>query len=303
MPEQPEPATAREFAARLTGIRSQMGAPVRRAFVMRSPGEAKSPMGALLSSASSGGGGRGGRTRLALVLSLLWVASAPPYTTSRSSRWWAEVIGLEDPGTKGARAVSTNFHELARRGFIRLEPGAAGYNPKVTLLNETPPHGDYSPPFADEDRGGYFRLSERLWTHGAIGKLDGPALAMLLILTYYYRPEVHERDGVWFSPNSFRERHGLSETTRNRGLETLVDAGVAHMKETFVDTMVDGRYRTFRRRIFRLDPLYRPPHPAAAPTATAPEQRQKAASAAADPWASYQPTNVARRDTGGGDPF
>lgn len=240
-----------------------MGAPVRRAFVTIGEGQLQSPMGSLMSSTSAGGGGRGGRTRLALLLSLLWVASAPPHTASRPARWWAEIIGLPDGAARGARSVSTNLHELDRRGFIRLEPGRRGYNSKVTLLNETPPHGDYSLPYADGGSG-YFRLSERLWTQGLIGDLDGASLAMFLLLTYYYRAETHETDGIWFSPKYFKERHGLSETTRNRGLEGLVASGAAHMQEKFVDTEIEGQYRTFSRRVFRLDPLYYPPTPHAA---------------------------------------
>lgn len=254
---------ARSFASRL-GRRARMGAPVRRAFVTIDEGQLQSPMGSLMSSTSAGGGGRGGRTRLALLLSLLWVASAHPHTTSRSARWWAEILGLPDSATKGARSVSTNLHELDRRGFIRLEPGRRGYNSKVTLLNETPPHGDYSLPHTDGGSG-YFRLSEKLWTQGLIGDLDGASLAMFVLLTYYYRADTHETDGVWFSPNYFKERHGLSDTTRNRGLQGLVASGAAHVQETFVDTEIDGQYRSFPRRVFRLDPQYYPPAPQAAP--------------------------------------
>lgn len=247
------------------GYRSRMGAPVRRAFVTIAEGQLQSPMGSLMSSTSANGGGRGGRTRLALLLSVLWVASAPPHAASRPARWWAEVIGLPEPATKGARSVSTNLHELERRGFIRLDRGKKGYNSKVTLMNETPPHDDYSLPYTDDDGSGYFRLSEKLWTQGLIGDLDGASLAMFTILTYYYRADTHETDGIWFSPKYFKEHHGLSETTRNRGLQGLVDSGAAHMQEKFVETEIDGQYRTFPRRIFRLDPQYYPPPPQAAP--------------------------------------
>ncbi|ANZ28474.1 hypothetical protein A4U64_26640 (plasmid) [Rhodococcus sp. WB1] len=89
---------------------------------------------------------------------------------------------------------------------------------------------------------------------------------MFVLLHYYFNAEKHDSDGIWFSPQSFNDRHGLSETTRNRGLEQLVELGAVHMQEKFVDTAVAGAgYRTFRRRIFRLDPRFYPPRPLSAP--------------------------------------
>lgn len=297
-PKVSSPDTALQFAARLQGHRSHMGAPVRRAFVTRGAGDRKSPLGELLSSASTSGGGRGGRTRLALLLSLLWVNSAGEYESSRPARWWAEILGLPDPGTKGARSVTTNFRELERRGFIVVTPGDKGYNSTVRLLTETAPHDAYVVPALAGDS--YFRLSERLWTQGTIGELDGPALAMFLILSYYYNAKTHVQEGTWFGSTYFSEQHGLSEATRTKGLATLVKKGVAHMKETFIDVKDEGRgYRTLRRRVYRLEPVYWPPLPTPNPKAgTTPEQPGQPVSGATigtstdsnplafDPWGS-----------------
>lgn len=163
-------------------------------------------------------------------------------------------------GNQGARSVTTNFRELEHRGFIVIKRGAKGYNSTVRLLTETPPHNAYALPAKTGET--YFRVSERLWMQSTIGELDGPALAMFLILSYYFRAETHQRDGVWFGKTRFAQRHGLSEETRNKGLKKLVELGVANMQETFYDVKDEDRgFRNLRRRTYRLEPVYWPPRP------------------------------------------
>lgn len=224
--------------------------------------------------------------RLALLLSLLWVNSAEPYESSRPARWWAEILSLPDPGTKGARSVTTNFRELERRGFIVIKSGSRGYNSTIRLLTETPPHNAYAPPGKVGEP--YFRVSERLWMQGIIGELDGPALAMFLILSYYYRADTHMRDGTWFGSTYFNQQHGLSEATRTKGLAKLVKLGVAHMQESFIDVKDEGRgYRNLRRRVYRLEPVYWPPNPNPRPNAQElVSDATSHSSTEIDPWSS-----------------
>ena len=248
MPSQASLRAAQKIAARSTG---KVGTPIRSAFLLDETQTGRTtPLAGLL----TGSGGRGGRTRLSLLLSLLWVNTAPPHNSTRAARWWAELIDLPEPATKGARTVSTNFHELQRRRFITLTPATDGTPPQVKLLNETGTGEFYQRPYLTNEH--YIRIPETLWTTGKIGELDGRALAMFLILTYYQREPT---TWTWFSSESFRRRHYLSDNLRTQGLNQLVSMGIAQMKEEYPDAARDGQYRTTRRRSYQLMPTYLPP--------------------------------------------
>jgi hypothetical protein len=191
---------------------------------------------------------------LALLLSALWVGAAPPHTSTRATSWWADLIGLPEPATRGTRTVSSNLHELHSRGFITLTPSTDGRPNRIDLLNETGSRQQYQQPYRTGEH--YKRIPETLWTTGKIGELDGRALAMYLILLYYHRdPDTW----TWFSSESFRQRHSLSDNLRTKGLNLLVQTGVAQRKEAYVDADLDGEYRTTRRRWYQLMPTYQPP--------------------------------------------
>ncbi|MCW2090705.1 hypothetical protein [Rhodococcus qingshengii] len=181
--------------------------------------------------------------------------SAPTHTSTRPASWWAELIKLSEPTTKGARTVSTNFHELQRRGFITMTPSSThGLPPTIDLLNETRTQEPYQLPYINREH--YNRIPETLWTLGTIGELDGRALAMYLILIYYQRePDTW----TWFSSESFQERHYLSDNIRTKGLNELVEAGVAQMQENRIQTSEGTAYRMTRRRSYQLLPNYCPP--------------------------------------------
>lgn len=246
-------SAASQVASRLQG---HFGAPVRREFLLRGEGGEPSPLNQLMSSQSAAGGGRGGRQRLALLLTALWVCSRPPHSTQRPASWWAEMIGLPEPhGRAATRSVVANLRELARRGFIDLEAGHDGYPPVVTLRSELGTGEPYIRPRLD-DSPNYIRVPETLWTRdNLIGKLDDArALAMYLIVLYYF-PVSEE---VWFSNTAFRERHGMAESTRLNGLNSLVNLHVLTMREDYVETSNRVEYRTTKRRYYSLDPLYAP---------------------------------------------
>lgn len=274
-----QPRANLRVAQTFAGNTAHHGAPVRRAFVRRS-GVNPSPLEGLMRAARGGaGGGRGGRTRLALLLSLWWVNSAPPYSSQRPASWWAELIGLDDP-VKGPRAVAANLQELARRGFIDITAGEPGMANIVTLLDEL---DEFGPAYVRPDGhsgGSFFRVPEQLWTTGAIGRLSGPGLVMyLMVLYYHHRPDGVEfvpgvglrlpaAPPVWFSPKAFSERHGFSEDTRLAGIQNLRDAGMVQVETELVDIQnpSGSGHRRFRRQLLTLDAPYVPPPPGSPPT-------------------------------------
>src|SRR5690606_15988686 len=122
------------------------------------------PLNQLMSSQAAAGGGRGGRQRLALLLTALWVCSREPHNTKHSASWWAEMIGLPDPrGQAAGRSVVANLRELDRRGFIALEAGRNGYLPEVSLRSELGTGAPYVRPHLDPHPS-FIRVPETLWT-------------------------------------------------------------------------------------------------------------------------------------------
>ncbi|WP_194816940.1 hypothetical protein [Nocardia sp. XZ_19_385] len=205
-------------------------------FVADDDEDSKPPLARLLSSGEHGGGGRGGQLRLKLYLSLLWVAAAAPYEVVRPARAWAGLLGLNDVEERGTRRVQATLRELAERDMIRLRE-RGGQPSGVTVLSDLGDGERYKPPAEMYNhlrtnempswtllRHRYFRLPSTLWTTGLIAHLNGPGLAMLLVL----RCEQQGRDNtmVWFSPERAANRFGLSESTRRAGLEQLREFGL-----------------------------------------------------------------------------
>jgi hypothetical protein len=205
-------------------------------------------------SARAGGGGRGGKTRAAVLLSLLWVLAAAPHVSNRPARFWGELIGLEDPDAAGARAVLSSLSELEKRGFIGLEYSEPGLPPTLQLLKENGSKEVYTVPGAA--KGGaaepYFRVPDYLWTSGAIRTLSGPALAMYLVVLSVHRSDIEDYR-VWFSPSTFKQRFGLGDSTRKTGLRELVEAGILMDFDESLDSAGETGNRTYRRKTYRLD--------------------------------------------------
>lgn len=221
-------------------------AAIRRAFVER-PEEGRSPLSRLLSgiNAEQGGGGRGGRTRIAVLITLLWVIASPPFDSKRVSPYWARLLGEPDPEGAGAHAVLDALHDLHERGFIQLD--TTGTNRmRITLLRETGDQHSYS--FPDPAEGeSYFRVPRALWTSGVISEMSGRALALYLIALSH--AGWGERE-FWINQSLFAARYGLGETTRKKGLRELVELGVLEI--TSVSRSMPGELsgRTFRRNIY-----------------------------------------------------
>ncbi|QIK50253.1 hypothetical protein G8C36_23300 (plasmid) [Gordonia terrae] len=269
-------STARTFAARTR----HHGAPLRRGFLMRLDGE-RSPVETLMNASRGVGGGRGGRTRLAVLLTALWVNSGGDYSSTRPARWWAEMIGEPDP-VAAARKITTTLRELNRRGFLVLTEGAGGVPATVTLLDERGSGEPYTRP--DGTTGAYFRIPEQLWTTGLIARLSGPGLVMYLATLYYHhRNDQGVAPPVWFVGKSFHERHGLSEDTRLDGLRNLEDNGAVYVDTISIDNTGNRGQRTYSRRLFTLLPAYEPPRPESLPPADDADSQSSTRSGGAGP--------------------
>lgn len=218
LPPQVEVAMQRaEAAARRINGRY---APVRRAFIRRIS-EGPPPLAELVR------GGRGGVVRLRLLLSMIWIAAAPPHDTRFPARAWAELLGLPDPDGKGGRRVADAIRWLAAHDLVTVqsEPGAPG---RVFLLDESGSGEPYDiPATADKDpftnRLGqgdwYISLTPDLWVQGWLATLSGAALALLLILIDM--KQLDGSDEVWVSERARDDRYGISADTWTKGTREL----------------------------------------------------------------------------------
>lgn len=256
------------------GKRKGAGAPIRRDFIERTGGKS-SPLGLLLSgaNASRGGGGRGGRLRVALVLTLIWQLAKSPHTTTRPARYWAELLQLDDPDKAGARTIRSTLLEIERRGFIRTEERGPGKVPEIFLMDESLRGADYQLPYlqaieeGSEGATSYFRVPESFWASGLCSKLSGAGLSMYLIAMS--RAGWGNQPSFWLSPSRFAEEYGLGDSTRKKGLRELVDLGVVTQQLRSVDRSGQAGYRTFLRSIYTVAAEYR------VPGATEPEPPQQ----------------------------
>lgn len=244
------------------GKRKGAGAPIRRAFIER-PEEGRSPLALLLSGANAnrGGGGRGGRLRVALVMTLIWQLAKSPHTTIRPARYWAELLQLDDPEGSGARAVRSTLLEIERRGFIRTEERGPGKVPEIILRDESLHGVDYKLPYLqamEEGSAGetsYFRVPESFWARGLCANLSGAGLAMYLIAMS--RAGWGDQPSFWLSPARLIEEYGLGDSTRKKGLKELVDLGVVTHELQSIDRSGSGGFRKFQRSVYTVVADYR----------------------------------------------
>ncbi len=235
-------------------------APVRQRFVMRLSPEAEPPPLAQLLR-----GGRGGEVKLKVYLSLLWAAVADPYDVSLPGRVWAQLIGLPDPAGRGAHRVNGAFRTLVGNQLLRAE-SRPGLPSRFYLLEETGSGRAYLPPGgrlvalknAGEDFSDhiYLQVPAALWTHGWIACLGGPGLAMLLVLIA--QAGGRDPEDLWFSPGVADQRFHLSAETRKRGLDQLVELGLATVgRRPVARSVLDStRLRnTYTLKLGRLDEI------------------------------------------------
>lgn len=217
------------------------GAPVRRAFVLKTP-EAPSPLVRMLNQKNGKSGGPGGTLRLQSYLSLLWVCSGSPYQSQRPARVWAELLALEDPEVNGTRRIRAAFKELQERHFVEVEPTRP--TPTVKLLSDMGDGSPYVPPglamlsasAEDKPNNEYFRVPNEIWLDGYVADMNGAALAMFLILLAESRGT---RKDVWLSPKALENLYGISASTRTKGISVLKDLGLITVRRQSVSSTID----------------------------------------------------------------
>lgn len=224
-----------ELAKVMESDSSRTEIPVRRSFVRAKTASEKAPLAQLVSTR-----GRGGEVALKLYLALLWRCSSPPYDTEIPAGRWAELLGLPEPRTLGARRVAKALVTLEKIGLVKLEP-RAGDSTLVTLLNESGSGRRYVLPSTASAKANseearkrnlYFKVPLRLWTRGEIQTMSAPGVAMLLVLL-----DSRNRDGspTWWSTKYFPDTFGLSAAARTKGTGELIDRNLVRVIKQLVD--------------------------------------------------------------------
>ncbi|MFC8314182.1 hypothetical protein ACFUEJ_11230 [Gordonia sp. NPDC057258] len=235
---------------------------MRKVFVRRSDaGDPEAPMAALYRS------GRNGAVAVKLYLALLWRCSAPPFDTDKPARAWATLLDLDDPENAGARRIKNAMKTLREAGLIEVLENP-GYPNLVRLLDESGNREPYTLPstaYTKAKQTGakpgvlarqmYFKIPPQLWTDGYIQELNGPGLAMLLILL---AEQGGEGEAVWFSTTEFPQRYSISHKTRAAGTRELVNARLLTVDSESIAVKMSRAATTFdprrRRKIYRLAP-------------------------------------------------
>jgi hypothetical protein len=246
-------STAAEFARKVGHRRRTSGAPVRKGFVSTvfyAGGTATPSLAAMLR-----GGGRGGQLRVKLYISLLWLCAAAPYEASLPARAWAALLGLADHETRGVRRIHEAIRDLHDRKLITVRD-RGGMPSILGLLDENGGGEPYIPPStayntlarqnaapAQLRRHQYFRIPSSFWTEGYVSQLGGPGVAMLLVLLC---EQPRAGAGIWFTPETARQRFALAHSTRATGLQQLRELGLVTSQVAV--TSEDGTYLTFQRR-------------------------------------------------------
>lgn len=247
-----------EQATRMQSGRRGLGGPFRDEFFRtKVQNTVIHPLAELMNSRSgAAGGGRGGKTRVLLYLSLLWVAAGADHSSHRPASFWADLLGLPDPHGAGSRAVRSNWQELKRRGFISITPGdVSGDVLTVRALREDHSGRAYTIPSGS---GGdtYRRIPETAWqTLFHSQELSGPGLVMYLIAL---RAHGQARGGdLTFPRNYISTEYGISDSTRKAGVRNLVEMGVLTIEGVSRETGGSNDRRR-GRNLYSLHPLYAP---------------------------------------------
>ena len=253
--------TVYEHIVKFQHQRSGMGAPVRNAFfITHRDGNTHHPLATLLNAKSGSGGGRGGKTRILLYLSLLWVAAGGDHSTNRPAWWWADLLALPDPKSAGSRVIRSSWDELERRGFVSITRGdTSGDTPTIRALKEDGTGAAYTIP---EGREGdtYRRIPAAAWQSLFHSKeLTGPGLVMFLVALRTYGQA--KGKALTFPRAYFQSQYGIGESTRKAGLRNLVTLDVLEAEGVSVEQEGNGSRRR-GRPMYNLLPIYNPPAPA-----------------------------------------
>lgn len=200
-----------------------------------------------------GAGGRGGgAVALKLYLSLVWLASAPPFSTDQvSARVWAELLDLPDPAGRGKKRVTAALTKLEQLRLIRVKR-SRGEPSAIRLLHESGngqpypqiPSTAYERPADVRERQRYIRINTRLWTEGHLQSMSAQALALLLVVLEEQYGKHH--DPVWWSEERFQTRFNLHRNTKSKGGKELVQRRLAVIQRKSVSPRESefGRHKT-----------------------------------------------------------
>jgi hypothetical protein len=186
-------------------------------------------------------GSRGGAVRIKLYLALLWMAGGgrdSRHSVNFPARAFAELLDLPDPGGRGERRVREALKAFQRDRLILLEP-QPGMPSVIHLLQEDATDQPYSRPGIHMERAKqagekadpahlFVQLPAAFWTQGWSIVVNGPAIAMLLVLLVV--TENGRKKNQWVSPSQ-RARYALSDDTWTRGLAELVKHGLVDVRK------------------------------------------------------------------------
>lgn len=254
--------------------RAGRGAPIRSAFLANdSELGVKHPLATLMRATSGGGGGgRGGRTRVALYVTALWVAGGGDHTTQRPASFWARLLRIPSPDSSGARIIRQAWTDLVNRGFISRTDGVRfNDSPKYTLLRETGNGQRYALPTGTGDP--YFRVPEKLWTtslltaesnknHETPDGLTGGGLVMYLIALQVAGAS-RRTESLVFPESVYQRKYGLGEGLRKNGLRNLTALGVLDRDLQPVDALGGVGDQRRRRYVYSFATAFGPPPPVA----------------------------------------
>lgn len=203
---------------------------------------------------------RGGQVRLKLFMSLLWMQTdgSKAVPLGYYAQMWARLLGLPDPSGAGARRINEALKWLEDKDFITIQAQSGQAN-RVTVLNETGDGTPYTPPGRAANllrkdpqqaaRHFYAQLPADLWTNGYMAALNGAGLAFLLILLDQHGPgDLSKPRPVWFSPRLFKDRYGLSDDTRVKGMNNLRDFGLIVVARQAINPQPTGSTKYAPRR-------------------------------------------------------
>lgn len=204
------------------------------------------------------GGRSGGQSavRLKLYLSILWMsagakrADVPPHSTVYPAVFWAELLNLDQPETKGKRRISEALAWLDDHEFVKLthRPGAP---PIVTVLREDGSGRAYRLPTAKNEEGvaegAFVSLPATFWENHWIAALSATGISLLLILNDWRDRQPHEtgeEPPIWLSPK-MKERYHLSEDSWRKGKAELLNFELVSVSRELVrrQPMDEPRWR------------------------------------------------------------
>lgn len=192
---------------------------------------------------------------LKLELTYLWIGGSDhqdpvtgiAHTIHIDDTDMAHLIGLEKPESQGKRVVADSRRRLERLGLISVER-PKGKAVTVTLLNESGNGEPYTKPGAPgEKQGKYTNIPKEFWTNLWHLKLDGKALAVLLVIRHLSEMQ---GGGVWRSPNERRDRHGFSDDVWYAGTSQLLEEELIAKQKALVKKRFKPASRHYRDTYF-----------------------------------------------------